>query len=286
MKLKSLAYALLGCGSLAALPQVAQAQFADVVFVVDESGSMSGEHAWIGSMVSALDAALNTAGVTNNQFALVGFGGHSTNSGHLHTNLTTSAALSAATGGLVASGGLEDGYAGIQYALNNVSFRAGSKRNVILITDEDRDVEIAGYTFANTKTLLQQLGALLNVVVNAPLTGGGIGGDGALKYIADGVGGYTTAAYAGVTGAFGTTQTDYIDLAFQTGTGGATWDLNVLRNGGQGAVSFTKAFIDVKVGEIIKQDPGGAVPEPSTYGMIGAATLLALVVVRRRTQQA
>jgi hypothetical protein len=48
---------------------------ADVVFVVDESGSMQGEHEWLSEMVRDLDAALKAKGITNNRYALAGFGG-------------------------------------------------------------------------------------------------------------------------------------------------------------------------------------------------------------------
>ncbi len=39
------------------------ASTADIIFVVDESGSMSGEHSWLAGMVSSLDSNLNAAGV-------------------------------------------------------------------------------------------------------------------------------------------------------------------------------------------------------------------------------
>lgn len=46
---------------------------ADIVFIVDESGSMSGEQAWIDGMVTSLDTSLSAAGVTNNRYSLVGY---------------------------------------------------------------------------------------------------------------------------------------------------------------------------------------------------------------------
>jgi len=46
---------------------------ADIVFIVDESGSMTDEHAWIGDMVSSLDSSLVAAGITENRYALVGY---------------------------------------------------------------------------------------------------------------------------------------------------------------------------------------------------------------------
>jgi RHS repeat-associated protein len=48
--------------------------FADVVFVVDESGSMAGEQAWLSEMVLDLDAALQEVGISSNRYALTGFG--------------------------------------------------------------------------------------------------------------------------------------------------------------------------------------------------------------------
>jgi hypothetical protein len=41
----------------------------DVVFVVDESGSMEGEQAWLTEMVTDLNTALSTEGITDNRFA-------------------------------------------------------------------------------------------------------------------------------------------------------------------------------------------------------------------------
>ncbi|MCA9039548.1 MAG: hypothetical protein KDA65_04295, partial [Planctomycetaceae bacterium] len=46
---------------------------ADIIFVVDESGSMGGEHAWITEMALDLEASLELEGVTDNRFALVGY---------------------------------------------------------------------------------------------------------------------------------------------------------------------------------------------------------------------
>ena len=48
--------------------------YADVVFVVDESGSMAGEHAWIQEVVEDLDAGLEARGIGTNRYGVVGFG--------------------------------------------------------------------------------------------------------------------------------------------------------------------------------------------------------------------
>ena len=51
--------------------------------------------------------------------------------------------------------------------------------------------------------------------------------------------------------AHGSTHTSYTELAFNTG--GAAWDLNRLRVGGDTARSFTKAFVWLKEREISQQ---------------------------------
>ena len=46
---------------------------ADVVFVVDESGSMNTEHEWLTNMVLELDSALQDRGITDNRYSLIGY---------------------------------------------------------------------------------------------------------------------------------------------------------------------------------------------------------------------
>ncbi|MEN8444657.1 MAG: SdrD B-like domain-containing protein, partial [Cyanobacteria bacterium J06555_13] len=46
---------------------------ADVVFVVDESGSMDTEHEWLTTMVLELESALQSRGITDNRYSLVGY---------------------------------------------------------------------------------------------------------------------------------------------------------------------------------------------------------------------
>ncbi|MEL7227686.1 MAG: putative Ig domain-containing protein, partial [Cyanobacteria bacterium J06576_12] len=46
---------------------------ADIVFVVDESGSMNTEHDWLGGMVLDLEAALQERGITDNRYSLIGY---------------------------------------------------------------------------------------------------------------------------------------------------------------------------------------------------------------------
>lgn len=267
------------------------ASTADVIFVVDESGSMSGEHAWIGSMVTALDTQLNGAGVTGNQFALVGFGASSAHGvdGHGHTvgsgSWGTAAQLSAATSGLVTSGSTEDGWQAINYALANYTFRANAAVNVILITDENRDIRDNTLNYAGMLSALQGKGALLNAVVsgsdnitmkdNAGANALGHSGDNR-AFVADGSGGYIASTPKGTVTGDANVIANYYNLALASG--GATWDLQQLRSGGNTALSFTKAFVDIKVQEIVEQ----ATPDGGSALLLLSIGMIGVVAVRRR----
>ena len=267
---------------------------ADVVVLMDESGSMAGEQAWMTSTIAALDVGLNAKGVTGNRYGLVGFGasaapapsrvrGFNVGGGQFGT----AAQYGVAAGGLQITGGTEDGYAAIDFA-NGYSFRAGAGRNYILVTDEDRDNTNAALTAANMLSSMKGTNTLLNAVVNATFRCGdnsaALGmSSGGKGYKADGAGGFTTCSGAFLFSDAGTTDTDYVNLALATG--GAAWDLNILRAGGMGATSFTKAFIDVKVDEIIITPPP-PVPEPETYALMLAGLGVVGYMARRRKQTA
>lgn len=258
---------------------------ADVLFVVDESGSMSGEHAWIQSMVTALDTALMANGVTGNRYGLVGFGANTAHGipGHKHTvgggDFGSAAQLATAATGLVLSGSQEDGWSGIDVALNGYTLRGNAAVNVILITDEDRDNAGNSLTYSSVLASLDSKNAYLNSVINGTFDPGVVlGVDSAgVAYVADGGGGYTATAPG--TGFFvsgsGTTKANYVDLAWDTG--GAAWDLNILRNGGNGAISFTKAFVDIKTQEILQHPT----PEGGATLLLLGAGLCGIVSLRR-----
>lgn len=169
---------------------------------------------------------------------------------------TDSATASNTAGKYISARDPEDGYSGLDVALRADVFREGAAVNYILVTDEDRDVAEDNVTFETLFASLTAQSALLNVVTTAQLRDDtnsraiGVDSEGN-AYIADGAGGFTLG-----TGGFTTTSNvsflqDYIPLAWATG--GANWDLSLLRGGGINAESFTKAFIDVKVEEILEQ---------------------------------
>ncbi|MBN1586218.1 MAG: PEP-CTERM sorting domain-containing protein, partial [Candidatus Omnitrophica bacterium] len=203
----------------------------------------------------------------------------------------TAAELATAATALTVSGGLvEDGWAALQFAMG-YSFRPGASVNVILVTDEDRDeLNSNGLTYDGVRDQLAAVGALLNVAVNHGFEDVnedealGVDADGN-AYVPDGAGGYaiSTGGVATTPGALApTAKADYIDMAWELG--GAAWDLNILRDGGDSARSFTAAFIDIKVSEISGGGGGGPViPEPASLGLFALGALG--FGIRRRKKQ-
>jgi RHS repeat-associated protein/fibro-slime domain-containing protein len=244
------------------------AQAADIVFVVDESGSMSTEHAWLATVATTLDAELKSRGIGDdpqfiNQFGLVGFGGFPGPNGHFlahahpideidDPNFGSAAYFEAATSTLIQAGGTEDGWAGVEYALSNYTFRDGASVNIILVTDEDRDNTDSSLTFQSVLSSLNAKNAILNVVVDATYQDGGgtdaVGVDSAGNVFLPDNGDVIVGSNPQLVRAFGTTVDEYVELAWETL--GATWDLNALRQSGLLAASFTKAFVTVKANEI------------------------------------
>lgn len=271
---------------------------ADVVFIVDESGSMSGEHAWLGGMIGSLEAELTAAGVgvsESNNYGLIGYGATGTHTsagsgGHAHTvgggQWGSAAQLATATSGLVASGGFEDGYQAIDYFFDNYTIDANHALNIVLITDEDRDVLDGSLSYASILAEIQSHGGLLNAVIDCGFAGSGgapgsaIGIDsGNNAYLADGAGGYTTTGGGHQSGGcFGTSYANYGQMALATG--GAAWDLGILRSGGLNATSFTNAFVDIKVQEIV------TIPEPTTLALLGMGLIGFGAISSRRKQSA
>ncbi|QPM90744.1 hypothetical protein PSAL_019830 [Pseudooceanicola algae] len=133
--------------------------FADIVFVVDESGSMAQEHGFLPGSVSNVQTFLMSSGFTPG-FGLTGYGGGGTdNLGHafaIGSGLSgTAAEFGSAAGGLRRSGSFEDGYSAINYALGTYSFTPGASVTQVLVTDEDRDNGNASLDYSSVLADLQ-----------------------------------------------------------------------------------------------------------------------------------
>jgi hypothetical protein len=260
----------------------------DTIVLIDESGSMGGEQNWLRQVIPTLESAFQAQGLGSgtdaNRYGLVGFGS-GLNPGNLGRSLTDNGNLffdasqyNSVSSDLRLSGSFEDGYSAIDFALNNYNFRPGARVNFILATDEDRDNGNPSLTSENILSRLQSAGVLLNSVVDADFddannnTALGIDSEG-FAYLPDGAGGFIENAGGVAVSGAGNTINDYVNLSLSTG--GAAWDLSQLRQGGSLATSFTNAFIDVKVQEVLRQ-PGGnqSIPEPNT--IIGSAIVLGL----------
>src|SRR5512143_80002 len=250
--------------------------YVDVLFMVDESGSMNLEHQWLGGgsppgtppfVPSVLEAALVAAGIGSgvnaNRYGLVGFAdtGHSVGQ-RAHKHLVgggdwgTAAQLETAAAGLTTTGGTEDGYDAISFALNayaaNYTWRPGAIKLLILITDEDRDA-LSADTKASITTLLQTqsptalvafcLDCQFRDILNQPC----IGRKGNEVYVRTvGAPFWTTSTFLSIPSAFGNTVFDYCDVAEvcpgPQPAGGTEWDLEILRLGGDDQTAFTNAF--------------------------------------------
>jgi len=305
---------LLGC--LLCVAAAEAATTADILFVVDESGSMEGAHNWLEGMIVNFDQELRNAGITSNRYALVGYGSYDYEGHfdpHKHNSWMTPSGFKTEVGRLVSNGAEEDGYNAIHYALNNYSFRSASNAdaalNIILVTDEDRDKLNRSLTYGSMLTELEQFNAMLNVVVDVNYGSFGTGVEGALgvdyqgvAYLPDGSGNYVTSTdtrYRAIQqDGIGnkTTANDYIKLAWDTG--GAGWDLSqMVASDSLLNDSFSRAFIDIKVKEIVGDDDDGdddpnpdpdPDPDPVVVPVPGTMLLSALGVglvgyLRRRT---
>lgn len=123
----------------------------DMVFVVDESGSMADARAILADVTENLEAELVAAGIGSasleNRYACVAFGTGDPAELELDFQDGASFAAAAATIGISGSGTLcEDAYEGIDFAINSADWRPAGpvSRVIFFITDEDRQSTDAG----------------------------------------------------------------------------------------------------------------------------------------------
>ena len=241
---------------------------ADIVFVVDESGSMATEHEWIRSEVVILDQSLKQQGVgvgeKENLFALVGFGRNDPSAilGVTLSPLTSLEQFLNATKLLVLNGIFEDGYAAINHALETIETRPGTSKLMIFVSDEDREVLRHDLSFNILVQRLKIAGYVLNVAVNQgffnnendPHFALGLRGDGQsfiFNQTSPNLFSTSHGQFQSSPNFFDSSSTynDYVQLSFETQ--GVAWDLNQLREGGDYSIAFTNAFTKVKIDEVM-----------------------------------
>lgn len=238
----------------------------EVVFLVDESGSMRFEQDWLRKTVPKLERQLLGigvgAGALRNRYGLIGFG-HEVVDLHLGpaavipvgdspTSLMGNAnQLVKALDQLHLDGSLEDGYAAMGIALDTYRFRSQCAIQFVLVTDEDRETFNETTSYSYTLDWLRRAGVTLNVVVQQKFKKDGekpLGMDFRTNaFIQDGKT-YNKMAGGTIGAGYEDTYEQYVKMAFATD--GAAWDLNRLRAKGSTATAFTEAFLDIKVQEI------------------------------------
>ncbi|KAL3935362.1 MAG: hypothetical protein SGBAC_009106 [Bacillariaceae sp.] len=248
--------------------------------IMDESGSMSGDQYFMKNIAQpkmARELYSSTYNYTDVFFCSSGFGYSSDNAQHYrHLGCTTynSAGVIADpnAAGWTARGGIEDGWYAMQKGMEDVpssidgkdllSYCASIDKNLILVTDEDRDNTHAGITAASIENLIDTNGYVLNVIANYNINGDPnalgmkIGNNGSnstiFKFDASAPDNHTTyqvlGQYAGIITAAGTTHIQYTELIVDKK--GAAWNINILRQGGTLAQTFADTLVDIKVKEI------------------------------------
>ncbi|MEM1162343.1 MAG: autotransporter domain-containing protein [Pseudomonadota bacterium] len=248
----------------------AQVTQSEIVFIVDESGSMAGEQAFLPTFVTDLDVRLSSQGVTGT-YGLTGFG-RSAAAGQLGRKITvgsgdfgTAAAFGTAVGDLETSGSFEDGFSAMNFVLNNyIASAPGARRTFVLVTDEERANGNNSLTAQSILADLNAAGINLVVVVDAAITGTGgteinaLAANSTTAFFQDGTS-FTTEALGEANSFEGSTRVDYIDTALAT-PNGCVADLNQLRQGGDTATAFAEVFaqclITAATGNLAALPPG------------------------------
>lgn len=275
MKSNKLVAALTLCGAMFAAPLSAAPILSDIVFVVDESGSMSTVQQNLRNNIGLFASILTGTGQVDAQYGLVGYGDRNV-APRMLTDLTDTTSFSTAAEGLKINGSYEPGYTATAFALNALdgqsdlfSFRSNAVKNIIILTDEPHNptnssaygtINGSDVDEATLDSVLDDNNALYN---------------GVLK---------NTSSYYNTIASYEALITDH---------GGSVFDLNLFNTNDQSVVEqFVTDFANAKLQETLDfcdlnpTDPActgvtNPVAEPSTFALLGLG-LSGLVAVRRR----
>lgn len=233
------------------------ASFADIAFVIDQSGSMRGEFSWLGNSINGINNTIvGDPNITGVNYGVAGYeyNAGSAYSGNAWQDVTSDIdAVVAEVNSVSTYGGTERGYHAADWAADNFSWTGGNYAKVmVLITDERNDYR-ANYSYAGLtgEAALAQKMADESILLNV------ITFQGYYQYWDD--------------AAFVNPANNFAGL----------FDLNYLRND---AAGFTADFTAAKLAEIIVVDPPNVVPEPSTFVLLGGG-LVGLAFARRKMKK-
>jgi len=257
-----------------------------ITILMDESGSMGDEIDFVKNYGAIESATTELSANVNNVFVCGVRYGHSTRVNNLEGYpIKTACAKSTNTAGVAdavdfnvdSDGWFEDAFEAMKFAIDNVDAVIDGHdllaecstiaKNLIVFTDEDDDHRSGNNDPAEMLTYADNRDWTVNIVCNCDVQGGAIGVSGQGFLYTETSGGNFIATPGGscdgtsgdsILSDAGDSEIDYPPAA--CGTGGAIWDLNKIRAGGNSRDSFAKALVDVKVQEIIEDvfNGGGA----------------------------
>ena len=209
------------------------------------------------------------AGSRENYFSLIGFGRDNPQelTGVILSELGPQGTFLDALDKLQSSGVAEDGYAALEFAIQNTVTRPDTVKQLILVTDEDRRVIRNDLNRDAIEKIIAESGYVLNVVVNQgfladPANNGshamGLDNDMNAYVFDDSNPSLYSSSQGGVVNFtpftfFPNTYEDYVDLAFSVG--GAAWDINFVVVGEPLSLALARAFAVVKVDEVMSVLP-------------------------------
>ncbi len=239
-----------------AIASATSAPYADIIIVMDETITMRNTQVFTAQFIQDLEAGLLAAGIGNgsaggNRYGAVGFAsriqgelGRSIPVGAGGALFGTASEYAGIVNQYASDGTSEDGYAGIDFALQNYQARPEAAKFIILASDEDRDELNANLTFATTLSELQSEGFNFQAIVNLDITDDtgqlGLAIDADNTYLENGST-FTVSPGGSITGGFGTTVQDYFGLV--TATGGIAGDIDQIAASAQTANVFSQVLV-------------------------------------------